>query len=692
MKKILNWLKKHRIAAIIAIAVVAGGAYYYQSSGSKSADPTYITTPSAKGTIIVSISGSGQVSAENQVELKSQVNGNIIEIKAKNGQAVKTGDIIAEIDKTDLRNQLKQAQTSVAIASANLNEKLAGLTKDELSIAKKSLESSKLSLQNAQIALDNAKKTSQISLEKARLQYESSKTAYELAQKQYQTSLATNENTSQSTSQSLKNAYDNAKPGLNSALVALRTALNFADSVIGIDKPMTAAYKDYLGALNAQSVIDARNSYYSAKNSLLMFENDFNRFSSSMANDEVDTLLISARKALEDMKSLEHNIYILLNNSVASKNFPQATLDSYKSSASSQESAMVSAISSNQSSAQSIASAKLSSSSSGISLESSTNSAQATLESAKNSYEQAKQTYEQSKLDNNKSVQSAEADLKAKRISYDSAQADYNSKVAPPRSVDIASLQAQVSQALNTLGEAEDNLKYATIKSPIDGIIAKMNVSIGDAISDTVSIATLVTEQKIAEVSLNEVDAAKVKPGQKATLTFNAIEGLSISGTVADIDMLGTVSQNVVTYSARIALDTQDSRVKPEMSVNADIITDLKADILLVPSSAIKTSGSRQYVEVLDNLSEEQKAAAQDQGIVMSSSPRTAYIETGLANDSETEVTSGLSENEQVVVETIAQSSSSAAANSQQQSGLQLFGGGNRGGGGSAGAIRRFAD
>ena len=105
---------------------------------------------------------------------------------------------------------------------------------------------------------------------------------------------------------------------------------------------------------------------------------------------------------------------------------------------------------------------------------------------------------------------------------------------------------------------------------------------------------------------------AKVKVGQKVTLTFDAIEDLSITGEVAEIDTLGTVSQGVVNYAVKIVFDTQDERVKSGMSVSAAIITDVKQDVLLVPNAAVK-SNDEQYVEVLEN-----------------NIPRNQTVETGL--------------------------------------------------------------
>jgi hypothetical protein len=193
-----------------------------------------------------------------------------------------------------------------------------------------------------------------------------------------------------------------------------------------------------------------------------------------------------------------------------------------------------------------------------------------------------------------------------------------------------------------------------------------MNVKKGDSVTGGTAAATLVTAQKIAELSLNEVDAAKVKPGQKATLGFDAVEGLSIAGAVSDIDTIGTVSQGVVTYVVKIGLDTEDGRVKPGMSVSAAIIIDVKQDVLTVPSSAVKTQGNASYVELFDAPLPQANGT---QGSLSAVLPRRQDVEIGLSSDTETEIISGVKEGDEVVSRTITAKTATAAAPS-------LFGGG----------------
>lgn len=139
-----------------------------------------------------------------------------------------------------------------------------------------------------------------------------------------------------------------------------------------------------------------------------------------------------------------------------------------------------------------------------------------------------------------------------------------------------------------------------------------------------------------ATVQISEVDIPKVALGQKTTLTFDAVEGLTITGKVEKIDTAGTINSGVVTYGATIGFDTIDNRVRTGMSVSAYITTGVKQDVLIVPNSAVKTQGDKHYVEILEN------------GV-----PRQQTVEVGLSNDTFTEVTSGLKEGDNVVIQTI---------------------------------------
>ncbi len=214
-----------------------------------------------------------------------------------------------------------------------------------------------------------------------------------------------------------------------------------------------------------------------------------------------------------------------------------------------------------------------------------------------------------------------------------------------------------------SLRQKQDAVSDHYVRAPFDGIIATLDAKVGDNAGSGTQIATLITQDKIAEISLNEVDAAKVAVGQKATLTFDAIDGLTISGEVAEIDLVGTVTQGVVSYKTKIKFDTDDERVKSGMSVSANIITSIKQDVLTIENSAIKSQGDTTYVQVMNN------------GV-----PENVDVVTGVSNDEVTELVSGLNEGDSYIASTVTASTQTTA---QAPS---LFGGGARTG--AAGATR----
>ncbi len=237
-------------------------------------------------------------------------------------------------------------------------------------------------------------------------------------------------------------------------------------------------------------------------------------------------------------------------------------------------------------------------------------------------------------------------------------------------------ISLQISQ--HSIANQEDNLAQLkidlanyTVTAPFAGAIATINLKPHDTASTGGTAATLITNQKIATLSLNEVDAAKIKISDKATLTFDAISGLSLTGSVSEIDPVGTVTQGVVSYAIKIVFDTQDEQVKPGMTVNAAIITDVKQNVLMVPTSAIKITGGTSYVQIFNPPI---VTTSGSQGTPSAIAPRQQTVETGMSNDTNTEIISGLNEGDQVVTRTTTASTNTTATTQQAPS---LFGGGN---------------
>ncbi len=261
--------------------------------------------------------------------------------------------------------------------------------------------------------------------------------------------------------------------------------------------------------------------------------------------------------------------------------------------------------------------------------------------------------------------------------------------------LDIQSAQLNVQQRL------ADYEKYI-IRAPFDGVLASLDVKKGDSASGA-TIGVFITKQKVAEITLNEIDAAKVTIGQPVTLTFDAVEDLIATGTVASIDLIGTVTQGVVNYTTKIAFDVQDERIKPGMSVSATIVTSNKKDVLLVPSTAVKTRGDQSYVEIAEITMPERSENASttmsmrnasstfastssstmprrqftnQTPVTLPSTPTQVFVTIGMTDNTQTEILTGLTEGQFVVSKTVSSTSTTAATT--QSGSLFNIGGGAR--------------
>lgn len=198
-----------------------------------------------------------------------------------------------------------------------------------------------------------------------------------------------------------------------------------------------------------------------------------------------------------------------------------------------------------------------------------------------------------------------------------------------------------------------------TVTAPISGTVNAVNIKNGDDLSRLSSssnssapiiIGDLSTLK--AQVEVNEVDVPNVSIGQKATMTFNAINDLTLTGKVEKIDSLGTSTSGVVTYNVTIGFDSIDARIRPEMSVSVDIITGVKQDILIIPNSAVKLQNGKNFVQILKD------------GQTV---PRQVAVEVGISSNTNTEIVSGLNAGDKIVTQTINSSAATSTSTSDNK-------------------------
>ncbi len=203
------------------------------------------------------------------------------------------------------------------------------------------------------------------------------------------------------------------------------------------------------------------------------------------------------------------------------------------------------------------------------------------------------------------------------------------------------------------VADAESRLADYVIRAPFAGVFSLGDIKVGDSVSSGSVVGSLMGEQLIAEISLNEVDAANVSVGRKAHITFDAIADLRISGEVVEVDIIGTESQGVVTYNAKIRLDRIDERIKPGMTISAEIEVGKKENVIAVIASAIKKQGGKAFVEIPD---EQEHVSASPKPVELMLATKRIPVTVGFSNDEYVEIVEGLSVDQLYVSRTVTQS------------------------------------
>lgn len=524
----------------MALVIIFGGYLGYKKMKSTTGETRYVTALVEKGTIISSVSGTGQVSASSQIDIKPEVSGTITGIYVNPGDSVQEGKLLFSIDSTDAQKAVRDAEINLQNANLSLQ---------------------KLQIQNSDTNLNT-----------------------DLA-KAYDDGF----NTVSNTFLDLPGIMNGLNTMFFTSTVSQSTGqwnINWYEGqVIAEDADAVKIYK--------QNLID---SYDAA---LKAYNDNFDSYKSASRTSDNATIEALISKTYDTVKLISTaiknaNNYIDFVNSSIQKRSPnntpaiitthKATLSDYTSK---------------------------------------TNTDLSNLLTIKTNITSSKDAF-------------------------------------PNSNIDIQSAELAVKQKENALSDAKQNLSYYYVRAPFSGVMASIPVIKGDNASPGTTLGSIITSKKVAVISLNEVDVAKISLGEKGTLSFDAIPLLSISGKVVEVDSIGTVSQGVVNYNVKISFDTDDTRIKPGMSATADIITNVKQDVLTVPNSAIKKSGNISYVEMFSS----PLPASTDglQGTPSSIAPINQDVEVGASNDTLSEIISGLKEGDQIVVKTIVSSSSSSTA------------------------------
>ncbi len=547
-KKVVKWLFSNKLlgGGLVGAVLLLGGYGIFLISANTGEEIIFVTETVKKGELISSLSGNGQVSASDEVEVKFKTSGDVVYVGVANGQEVKKGTLIAQLDTGD---------------------------------AKKTIRDAEINLESAQLSLEKLLEP-----------------ADELEIMQAENNLAQAQETKNNAENDLEEIYEDALNTLSDVFLNLPTVITglqdilFSDDLSGNNQWNLSYYNDSLSFYNEKSeemsdlVYDLYLVAKSTYDNNLENYKSINRYS---RKEEIENLVLqtySTTKDISDAIKSMNNLIQLYQEEYSERNLTPKSLSNTHLNSLSNYTGLI-------------------------------NGTLSDLLSTKNSIKNKKEDI----VNAIRSIEEKTETLLRLKEGVD----EY----------DLRSANISIFQKENALLDAKESLSNYFLYAPFTGTISGLNIRKGGSLTSSSAIGTLITNQKIAEIVLNEIEIADVEVGQKVNLKFDAVDDLVLVGEVAEIDTIGTVNSGVVNYGVKINFDSPDGIIKPGMSVNAEIIIESKENILIVSNSAITYVNDKAFVQISEN------------GL----SKRQAVI-VGMSTDLKTEIMSGLSEGMEVII------------------------------------------
>lgn len=593
MQKFKNFVKAHKIVSTVAVILLAIGAYEaYASANTAVAVTKYVVQDAAQGTIVSSVSATGQVAAVTSIDVKPQTSETVTKIYVQPGDQVTAGQPLAQLDTTNEANALQQAQFSMQSAQLSL-------AKLEEAPATSTLVGDEDSVTQAEQSVANASTT---------------------LQKDYET------------------GFDD----LGSTFVDFQTVMSGMGNFVGGDninrnQSNPDAYLNlmpqYLQAATLPYDQAAQAGYAAA---VTAYQQDLAAYQAATRNSSTTTLDALFSQTYDTANTISAAVK-------SSKDLLSYVVDNYPSASSTSPLPAITT----------------------------------TFETNLGTYTNTIDGDVSSVANTQNTIQSDETSITNAALSLSQDQDSLAELQAGADPLSIQSQQLSIQQQQLSLQTAEQNLADDTIRAPIAGEISAVDAVVGETVASPAF--SMVGSGEEAQVTLNEIDAAKVALGDQVTLTFDALPDVSLAGQVIEIDPVGTVTQGVVNYSVNIGFSqpantSSSDQVKPGMSVTANIVTQADQNVIAVPNAAIVTQGTASYIlEPATPVSAADLTASASGGIILPAT-KEVPVTLGLSNDTQTEITSGVNVGDQIIVQTIKSTTAKATA-STGSSALQLLGG-----------------
>ena len=308
----------------------------------------------------------------------------------------------------------------------------------------------------------------------------------------------------------------------------------------------------------------AKASYNSGIAELHILEDIIDNYSMDSTVDELVFLLTETDEVLTKASIALFDTFDLLSNILPSGSLTQANIDTFKTNIAADQTS----VSANISSVQSI-----------------------------------KSDLQTGVLEYDNNVEIAQAEIQKAEAALAVAQAELELKQAGPTDYNVDLYEAKLRQAQASLQKAVADLVDYTIKSPLEGIVTKINYEIGEYISSNEPVLTIIGESNFEiEVDVPESDIAKVKAGDAAEITLDAFgEEKIFVGHITLVDPAETIINDVVYYKVKVIFDEISDEVKSGMTANLSVTTAEREDAIYIPARAVIEAYGRRFVRTMEN-------------------------------------------------------------------------------------------
>lgn len=561
------------------IIAIVGAVFFYLYLQDKASNPSIETVAVERRDLEEIVSVTGRVQPTKKVDLAFETTGKINVIATSVGQEVQEGESILSLDRTDLNLELSRAQANLENERALLLQYQATLAAETATLNELTRGTRVEDIQIAQTKVQNAEK------------------AFIDANTQLQ-------NVKTTGLQDIENLYDGSIDVINDIIVDYTAVMTLYTDEFFLSSTSSNEGNLVYPTANTTLETEIKNLRSKNLNNIDSLETSINTLEPNIL---VESVLDQAKNYLKEATLFLNKLNASLTESVGltddEKNTYQSSINTARLAIAAEQTAISTKL-------QQISSQK-------ISNENAIDQAEAAITTAENNLSLAKDELTLKQAGNtSETIQSQQANV-------DRANAN------------ITAQNAKIKSSEAQLDLIQDQINDRILKSPIDGIITKLEVEQGEIVSPNQVLVSIISQGTLEiEANIPEVDIAKISIGNIADITLDAYgSDVPFQANVVQIDPAETIIEGVPTYTVTFQFIEQDDRVKSGMTANIDVKTDAVMDVLVVPQRSILYREGIRYARIYTNNQITEKT-----------------VETGLLSwDGLVEIKSGLEEGEQVV-------------------------------------------